>query len=399
MYIPRHGPSTASAAIPETARFYAPVGYCADESVGWLMKRALMSIAQAADRRLEPQGHHPRAVGPLFMLQRRRAATVAELARELQSDPGAMTRLLDRLEAKGLCRRERSTDDRRVVRVELTPEGEVAAQEVPVVLAAGAERAPRRLFEDRVVAIEGHAETDGRQRRSGRDEECASNERAVRTCPGRPRRARWSRTMTTVILALASVVVLALAGCASPRGIEIDRDAGRAGALGAEPAGDRGAGRRRLVARLRRSGPRRPDRARARRLAVACALPPRAAARAAAGVDAAPPPTGPQLDRRVRRDAPALHRERHLPAAARRLDARHRDRAAQRLVGARLLRPQPRRARRRDRRRARRAGRRRGRAHPARRQRRAHLRAARPPARAARGRCSARSRSARRCSR
>ena len=53
----------------------------------------------------------------------------------IATDPGAMTRLLDRLEAKGFCRRERSTDDRRVVRVELTPEGEVAAQEVPIVLA------------------------------------------------------------------------------------------------------------------------------------------------------------------------------------------------------------------------------------------------------------------------
>ena len=45
-----------------------------------------------------------------------------------------MTRLLDRLEAKGFCRRQRSTDDRRVVRIELTAEGEVAAQEVPIVL-------------------------------------------------------------------------------------------------------------------------------------------------------------------------------------------------------------------------------------------------------------------------
>ena len=35
----------ASAVIPEIARFYEPAGYCADESVGWLMKRALMSIA------------------------------------------------------------------------------------------------------------------------------------------------------------------------------------------------------------------------------------------------------------------------------------------------------------------------------------------------------------------
>ena len=120
---------------PATHQFYEPVGYCADESVGWLMKRALMSIAQAADRRLEPKGITHAQWAALFMLQRCRASTVAELARETQSDPGAMTRLLDRLEAKGFCRRQRSTDDRRVVHVELTMEGEVAAREVPVVLA------------------------------------------------------------------------------------------------------------------------------------------------------------------------------------------------------------------------------------------------------------------------
>ena len=125
----------AVTAIPETARFYEAAGYCADESVGWLMKRALMSVAQAADRRLEPKGITHSQWAALFMLQSGRATTVAELARETERDPGAMTRLLDRLEAKGFCRRERSTDDRRVVRVELTPEGEIAAQEVPVVLA------------------------------------------------------------------------------------------------------------------------------------------------------------------------------------------------------------------------------------------------------------------------
>ncbi len=120
---------------PATARFYQPVGYCADESVGWLMKRALLSIAQAADRRLEPKGITHAQWAALFMLQRCRASTVAELARETQSDPGAMTRLLDRLEAKGFCRRERSTDDRRVVNLALTAEGKKAADKVPVALA------------------------------------------------------------------------------------------------------------------------------------------------------------------------------------------------------------------------------------------------------------------------
>jgi DNA-binding MarR family transcriptional regulator len=127
--------SASITAIPEAAHFYEAAGYCADESVGWLMKRALMSVAQAADRRLEPKGITHSQWAALFMLQSGRATTVAELARETERDPGAMTRLLDRLEAKGFCRRERSTDDRRVVRVELTPEGEIAAREVPIVLA------------------------------------------------------------------------------------------------------------------------------------------------------------------------------------------------------------------------------------------------------------------------
>ncbi len=122
----------ASSRLPH--RFYEPAGYCADESVGWLMKRVLMSITSAADRRLAEQGITHVQWAPLFMLKRCRASTVAELARELQTDPGAMTRLLDRLEAKGFCKRERSTEDRRVVHIALTPEGEAAAAQVPDVL-------------------------------------------------------------------------------------------------------------------------------------------------------------------------------------------------------------------------------------------------------------------------
>ena len=62
-------------------------------------------------------------------------STVADLARWLQLDADATTRLLDRLEKRGLCERVRSTADRRVVDVELTAEGEASIAEVPSVLA------------------------------------------------------------------------------------------------------------------------------------------------------------------------------------------------------------------------------------------------------------------------
>ena len=45
-----------------------------------------------------------------------------------------MTRLLDRLEAKSFLKRIRSSEDRRVVQLELTPEGRQVADSVPGVL-------------------------------------------------------------------------------------------------------------------------------------------------------------------------------------------------------------------------------------------------------------------------
>lgn len=113
------------------ADFYRADPYTPEESVGFLMRRVLLSITQETGRRLEPHGITHAQWQPLIKLLFGKASTVAELARELQMDPGATTRLLDRLEAKGLCRRIRSTTDRRVVNVELTPEGEQVSQHIP----------------------------------------------------------------------------------------------------------------------------------------------------------------------------------------------------------------------------------------------------------------------------
>jgi DNA-binding MarR family transcriptional regulator len=121
--------------IAPPADFYRPASYCAEESVGYLMKRIMMSIVYQADKRLGAHDLTSAQWGPLLRLQTTGGSTVAELARWLNVDAGAMTRLLDRLEKKGLCKRVRSTEDRRVVQVELTPEGQVAISEVPAVLA------------------------------------------------------------------------------------------------------------------------------------------------------------------------------------------------------------------------------------------------------------------------
>jgi DNA-binding MarR family transcriptional regulator len=95
----------------------------------------MMSVVFQIDKRLDIHDLTSAQWGPLMRLRTTGGSTVAELARWLNVDAGAMTRLLDRLEKKGLCKRVRSTEDRRVVKVELTPEGEAAIREVPAVLA------------------------------------------------------------------------------------------------------------------------------------------------------------------------------------------------------------------------------------------------------------------------
>lgn len=50
-------------------------------------------------------------------------ASVTDLARAAEVDPGAMTRLLDRLEAKGLVSRVADPGDRRALHIHLTDAG------------------------------------------------------------------------------------------------------------------------------------------------------------------------------------------------------------------------------------------------------------------------------------
>ena len=119
---------------PSAATFYRAQGYRPEDSIGYLMRRVLSGLAHEIELQLEPSDLTNAQWLPLLKLFMCQGSTVAELARGCELDAGAMTRLLDRLEAKGLCRRVRSVADRRVVNIELTEEGRAAAVGIPVVL-------------------------------------------------------------------------------------------------------------------------------------------------------------------------------------------------------------------------------------------------------------------------
>jgi DNA-binding MarR family transcriptional regulator len=114
--------------------FYSADAYRPEESVGFLMRQVLAQLSHEIERQFAPSDLTNAQWIPLFKLHNKRASTVAELARQCSLDGGAMTRTLDRLEAKGLCERVRSEEDRRVVNIHLTEAGRQAAAGIPTVL-------------------------------------------------------------------------------------------------------------------------------------------------------------------------------------------------------------------------------------------------------------------------
>ena len=63
----------------------------------------------------------------LVALRDKIASTSADLARHMNHDTGAITRLVDQLESRGLLTRSRDKTDRRVINLSLTVEGRAVA--------------------------------------------------------------------------------------------------------------------------------------------------------------------------------------------------------------------------------------------------------------------------------
>jgi DNA-binding MarR family transcriptional regulator len=116
--------------------FYDGSDYDITASVGYQIARLMLQMRREVESRMAEHGLTDAQWKPLWLLKSGRASTAIELARETGADAGAVTRMLDRLEAKGLIERVRSAADRRVVLLRLTAAGDAAVAAVPHVLAA-----------------------------------------------------------------------------------------------------------------------------------------------------------------------------------------------------------------------------------------------------------------------
>jgi DNA-binding MarR family transcriptional regulator len=93
------------------------------DGIGFLLHRARMEILDDLDKELEPLGITSAQYVILVRLSEDDVGSASGLCRGASYDPGAMTRMIDRLEKKGFVRRVRCPNDRRKVNLELTAEG------------------------------------------------------------------------------------------------------------------------------------------------------------------------------------------------------------------------------------------------------------------------------------
>jgi DNA-binding MarR family transcriptional regulator len=124
------------ASTSKPCSLYDGRNYELGDSVGHQLFSLMLLMRRDVDRRMVEHDLTDAQWKPLWMLKLGRASTAIELAREMDIDAGAVTRMLDRLEGKGLIERVRSEADRRVVHLRLTAAGETVAKKVPYVLAS-----------------------------------------------------------------------------------------------------------------------------------------------------------------------------------------------------------------------------------------------------------------------
>lgn len=116
-------------------KHYKPEGYRARTSIGYLIKRAHGLMSESLDVAFAQQDFTFMQWVVLMTVRDGLAVTAATICRDYRHDQGALTRVIDQLETRGLIERQRSTEDRRVVELKLTEQGSKTVESlIPVVV-------------------------------------------------------------------------------------------------------------------------------------------------------------------------------------------------------------------------------------------------------------------------
>jgi len=148
IYIVDMPPRTAEATLPDELAFRAKHGILR------LVNRVRVEMIDAMDRELAQFDITAPQLIVLASVANREADSAAQLCKSISYDPGAMTRMIDRLEQKGLVRRVPRPDDRRAMTLEMTAAGKALYPQLLAVKETVQTRFLRGFTKDEIAMLE-----------------------------------------------------------------------------------------------------------------------------------------------------------------------------------------------------------------------------------------------------
>ena len=146
--------SNASSNVSAPADIYDSETFEPGRCVGPLISRVRLALLESLDRALSPLNVTSAQYVILSVLASG-ADSASQICKGISYDAGAMTRMIDRREQRGLLKRVRVADDRRTMKLQLTDEGKAlypkmraSAMEVINGLLRGFTKTEARQLED-----------------------------------------------------------------------------------------------------------------------------------------------------------------------------------------------------------------------------------------------------------
>ena len=137
----------------EVADIYEAKTFVPGSCVGPLIGRVRVELIEALDNALEPL-NVTAAQYVIISTLASGADSASQICRGISYDAGAMTRMIDRLEQRGLIRRVRVADDRRTLKLELTDEGKALHPKMKAASMAVINRFVRGFSQEEVKQLE-----------------------------------------------------------------------------------------------------------------------------------------------------------------------------------------------------------------------------------------------------
>jgi DNA-binding MarR family transcriptional regulator len=174
-----------------TKPYYTVETLEAGTSIGYLVKRCGGLMTQLAERSFESTSvSFTQWIALMRLCGRTEPISATQLSKELCHDMGALTRVVDELERRGLVRRERSRRDRRAVELAITAAGCREAESGKRVIVELLNELAEHYSTTELNALVGLLQRMMAVLQSSVDATASSPVPAVRTTPARQRKTK-----------------------------------------------------------------------------------------------------------------------------------------------------------------------------------------------------------------